>query len=391
MKTTFRKALALLLALTMLFCAAPLAFAEGEEDEPAAVIVDFIFSSKDMTVCLPYLYVEDGVAERYGFTQAETDHAGKPVEGITALDALVAAHECYYEDAFTAETAKDYLTYSGYLTKLFGIKTSAVSFAVNGKMPHDDVMTDWGYTGYAADTAVLAEGDNVNFFVLRDSYYQDIVPTVTLSAEEALTGEEITVSATGFVFFNYGSMDDATIAANTYPLAGADVYDFNWDGGENVKLGTLDENGQLTVTFSEAQDHVILVGGTYVGEDDDLPIATGMARVRVEAPIYNVEFNANGGEFEEGIVFYSYSREAGEAYDIPADPTREGYTFAGWDPAPDGVTPDHDVTFRAQWEESDDAPSFLQRVINAVKEAFAKVLSFFRMVIAFLTGLFKNA
>ena len=40
-------------------------------------------------------------------------------------------------------------------------------------MPHDDVETDYGYTGYSANDCVLRQDDEVEFFFYQDDYYLD--------------------------------------------------------------------------------------------------------------------------------------------------------------------------------------------------------------------------
>ena len=62
---------------------------------------------------------------------------------------------------------------------------------------------------------------------------------------------------------------------------------------------------------------------------------------------YAVTFDANGGEggWSSNMVY-------GAAIAAPAV-TREGYTFAGWQPALLGTVPANDVTFTAQWEISE--------------------------------------
>lgn len=81
-------------------------------------------------------------AEKYGFTDA--------LEGVTALDALVKAHELAFGDAFTKETAGEYLAVGdgGWITKLFGEKTNACGFFVNQGYPNDGTPSSFGgYNG----------------------------------------------------------------------------------------------------------------------------------------------------------------------------------------------------------------------------------------------------
>ena len=65
------------------------------------------------------------------------------------------------------------------------------------------------------------------------------------------------------------------------------------------------------------------------------------------ANTYTVTFDANGGAggWSSNMVY-------GAAIAAPAV-TREGYTFAGWQPAPLETVPANDVTFTAQWEISE--------------------------------------
>ena len=66
--------------------------------------------------------VTDGIAEEYGFAVPETDHTGEKIDSPTFLDAMVALHKEIYGEAFTAETAGEYLELGsyGYLGKAFG-------------------------------------------------------------------------------------------------------------------------------------------------------------------------------------------------------------------------------------------------------------------------------
>ena len=63
---------------------------------------------------------------------------------------------------------------------------------------------------------------------------------------------------------------------------------------------------------------------------------------------YTVTWNANGGKFgNETSVVQSYPY--GATITAPDAPTRVGYTFADWNPAPAATMPARDLTYNAQW------------------------------------------
>lgn len=62
---------------------------------------------------------------------------------------------------------------------------------------------------------------------------------------------------------------------------------------------------------------------------------------------YKITWIVDGTETEE-LVSY------GQTITAPTDPTKVGYTFAGWDPEVPSVMPEEDLTFTAKWEVSKD-------------------------------------
>ncbi len=61
-------------------------------------------------------------------------------------------------------------------------------------------------------------------------------------------------------------------------------------------------------------------------------------------PTYTITFNTDGGSLIDPITGY-----AGDPVTPPADPTKTGYTFTGWDPAVPSAIPEADLTVTAQW------------------------------------------
>jgi len=156
-------------------------------------------------------------AEKYGFTDA--------LEGVTALDALVKAHELAFGDAFTKETAGEYLAVgsSGWISKLFGEKTNACGFFVNQGYPNDGTPASYGggYNGTMITNTPLLSGDVVDFFTYSDvSYWSDYYTWVDAPAEMHV-GQEVTATVTGFYASSaYLHKTPAELKAAAKPLEG---------------------------------------------------------------------------------------------------------------------------------------------------------------------------
>ena len=188
-------------------------------------------------------------AEKYGFTDA--------LEGVTALDALVKAHELVLGEAFTKETAGEYLAVGdgGWITKLFGEKTNACGFFVNQGYPNDGTPSSFGgYNGTMVTNTPLLSGDVVDFFTYSDvSYWSDYYTWVDAPAEMHV-GQKVTATVTGFYASSgYLYKDPASLKAAAKPLEGAKL---GWVDPETGAVTVIDgavtdENGQATFTVAD--------------------------------------------------------------------------------------------------------------------------------------------
>jgi uncharacterized repeat protein (TIGR02543 family) len=59
---------------------------------------------------------------------------------------------------------------------------------------------------------------------------------------------------------------------------------------------------------------------------------------------YSISFNVEGGSNVATIT-----QDYGTPITVPTAPTKEGYTFAGWNPSLPTTMPDEDMTVTAQW------------------------------------------
>ena len=86
-------------------------------------------------------------------------------------------------------------------------------------------------------------------------------------------------------------------------------------------------------------------GSTFTGWDDvpgAMPADNVVINAVFDVNAYNAVFMVDGVEYESVLTEY------GEAIDLPADPTKEGYTFTSWDLVPEAM-PANDVIITAQF------------------------------------------
>ncbi|MBP3854666.1 MAG: InlB B-repeat-containing protein [Ruminiclostridium sp.] len=89
-------------------------------------------------------------------------------------------------------------------------------------------------------------------------------------------------------------------------------------------------------------------GYTFLGWDKDIPETmpaedlTFTAQWKINQ--YTITFNTNGG-----TTIAPITQDYGTAITAPANPTRQDYTFTGWNPAIPTTMPAYDLTVNAQW------------------------------------------
>ena len=135
---------------------------------------------------------------------------------------------------------------------------------------------------------------------------------------------------------------------------------------ENSTDGSLQAGMQLTPLEGGYEVKI----DVYNGSDVTKPLATKDFYVgRITADLggsivpntnittYTVKFDANGGSFSDGTSVKEYKGLLeGDEIAVPADPTRPGFIFNGWNPtvSEPKVTVTGDQTYTAKWRGSDE-------------------------------------
>lgn len=290
--TAGKKLICILLTAAILICMMPsLAFASAEDDAAQKTVsVDITAQAEGSFLMAPQENVDvaDNLAESYGFTDKVSD-------GVSALDVLVKAHQLIFGDEFTNATAADYLTVSdsGWISKVYGIETSAFNFAVDGDYPYDpdsSYSSIGGYTGYMITEAPVKDGGKVEFFINQDTdmyfdfytYFQQEGQRVTeIKAEPQ---EEIELNVTGYIFAFGGPFvgQDRVNNGMLGNIADAQIGLVNVGTGEvtSIEGKVTDLNGNVKVSFDKAGTYYLTACGT---EQSDHPLYMTLLKVSVEA------------------------------------------------------------------------------------------------------------
>ena len=129
--------------------------------------------------------------------------------------------------------------------------------------------------------------------------------------------------------------------ANSYTIT------FDTGGGSAIAPITQDYGTQITAPADPTRE-----GYTFMGWDKAIPATMPAGDMTITAQWrinqYTVTFDTDGGSAVAPIT-----QDYGTAITAPADPTREGYTFIGWDKAIPATMPAENMTITAKWKDSE--------------------------------------
>ena len=192
------------------------------------------------------------------------------------------------------------------------INQYTIAFDTNGGSEIAPITQDYG-------TAITAPADPTRKGYTFKGWDKEI--------PETMPAENITVKAQWEI--------------NQYTIA------FDTNGGSEIAPITQDYGTEIT-----APDNPTREGYTFIGWDRDIPVTMPAENITVTAQWeinrYTITFDTAGGSDIAPIT-----QDYGTNITSPADPTREGYTFIGWDKAIPTTMPAENITVTAQWKDSE--------------------------------------
>ena len=122
---------------------------------------------------------------------------------------------------------------------------------------------------------------------------------------------------------------------------------FDTNGGSEIAPITQDYGTEIT-----APDKPTRKGYTFKGWDKEIPETMPAENMTVKAQWeinqYTITFDTNGGSEIAPIT-----QDYGTKITAPADPTRKGYTFKGWDKEIPKTMPAENITITARWKDTE--------------------------------------
>ena len=194
------------------------------------------------------------------------------------------------------------------------------------------VKTSSDFTAPASDDLTRPDGDTGNFFMWRGSNGKFYVPGDSVPADVTALTVQWTVPTYAVTLHpNGGTINSGNVTGYTY--------------GVGATLPTADDMTYTGHTFKGWYDNenltgspVTAIGGTGTGNKEYW--------AKWEINQYTITVKPENGKADITIT-----QDYGTAITAPADPTREGYTFMGWDQEIPKTMPAENMTLKAQWKD----------------------------------------
>ena len=210
---------------------------------------------------------------------------------------------------------------------------------------------DWGLFYGGLDIYGNTTGVIVTYKDGDSEYAKQVLPSGTLA-----TRPDAPAATPGYTFggwnkadgtaWDYAS-DKVTDNITLYAKWAANTYTITFDTAGGSEIAPITQDYGTVITAPEAPTRE---GYTFIGWDKEIPTTMPAENMTVTAQWeinqYTITFDTNGGSEIAPIT-----QDYGTVITAPEAPTREGYTFIGWDKAIPETMPAENITLKAKWKD----------------------------------------
>ena len=321
----------------------------------------------------------------YGTTGAEVDATPASVADGFTLNAEKAAERTGTIAADGSLVLNVYIDRNSYkvMTNVDGVKTEAASYLYGATVSAPESPTKEGYTftGWTPEVPATMPAENVELTATWTinkhtiTFYKDTEKTIVIKSEILDYGTLVSYPADpvmpGQIFIEWKDSENS-LGIVLMPDRDVEVWavyetikynvTFVNEDGTSFDNGTWDRNDYVyndQILAENVPDVPSKTGYTPIGWSIDgvnaVTFPVTVTKNIVFKPVYEIKsfnavFNPDGGKFDDGqTASKTVSVEYGAAITAPADPTKTGYTFAGWSPEVPATMPAKGLQFKAQW------------------------------------------
>ena len=230
------------------------------------------------------------------------------------------------------EPEREGYTFAGWNTKQNGTGETITSATIVNRLENHTIYAQWQINQYT-----ITFDSNGGSAVAPIT--QDYGTTITAPADP---------TREGYTFTGWSEEIPSTMPAESITVTAQwriNQYTITFDsnGGSTVAPITQDYGTTITAPADPTRE-----GYTFAGWSEEIPATMPATDKTITASwtinSYTITFDSNGGSAVAPIT-----QDYGTTITAPADPTREGYTFAGWSEEIPATMPATDKTLTANW------------------------------------------
>ena len=210
------------------------------------------------------------------------------------------------------------------------------------------VKNNGTYTAPGYEGLTRPDGNNDTYFWWLDSDGNSYIPGDTISSDViTLTAKWEPLKYSVTLDVNGGVINNNNIIEYVY--------------GEGATLPSASDMTKEGYTF----------GGWYLSSDFSGSIVTNIDATDRGNKTYHAKWNINQYtitfDTDGGSAVSSITQDYGTVITKPLDPTKEGYTFTGWEPEIPDTMPSYDMTIKAKWLDSEKPSGEIKIATNSWK------------------------